>query len=128
MQFLIHGELDKGVAKWLAKEEHVCHTIGELPEDSEGVIGDPAVLLPLLAKKQWNLITTDSQLVRSLYDKKVLFAGVVVHILEEPGAKLDGLDAVKRLFERYKRLTARRLYTVTPSRVKIRQLPGAAEA
>ena len=36
--------------------------------------------------------------------------------------------AIPRLFKRYPRLTPRRLYTVTPNRVKIRQLPGAAQA
>jgi hypothetical protein len=31
---------------------------------------------------------------------------------------------VDRLFDRYKRLSPGRLYTVTGSRVKVRQLPG----
>ena len=34
------------------------------------------------------------------------------------------VDAIDRLFARYKRLSPRRLYTVTATRVKIRQLPG----
>jgi hypothetical protein len=37
-------------------------------------------------------------------------------------------DAITRLFERYKRLTPGRLYTVTGSRVKIRQLPAGGRS
>jgi hypothetical protein len=58
----------------------------------------------------------------------VQFANAIVLILDDPDDLHDQGAAITRLFERYKRLTPRRLYTVTRSRVKIRQLPGAAQA
>jgi hypothetical protein len=44
--------------------------------------------------------------------------------LQLEGGDVEQDDAIDRLFDRYKRLTPGRLYTVTGSRVKIRQLPG----
>ena len=81
--------------------------------------------MPLLEKKQWNLLTTDAALVRGVYEKKVPFGGVIVLLLGRSGGAADQGRAIERLFERYRRLTPGRLYTVTPNRVKIRQLPGA---
>ena len=51
--------------------------------------------------------------------------GVIVLVLDDPESPRDQGRAIERLFERYQRLTPGRLYTVTASRVKIRQLPGA---
>ena len=44
-------------------------------------------------------------------------------LLLTPGGDIEQDDAVDRLFTRYKRLSPGRLYTITPSRVKILQLP-----
>ena len=52
------------------------------------------------------------------------FGRSVVYLHLE-GGDVEQDDAVTRLFERYKRLTPGRLYTVTASRVKVRQLPGS---
>jgi len=65
--------------------------------------------------------------VRDVYEKKIQFGGVIVQILDEITAAKAQADAIERLFERYKRLTPKRLYTVTANRVKIRQLPGGHE-
>jgi len=132
MRFLIHGAVHPEALDALARHEHASHALLELAGDTpaqEGateapVTDDPAFLLPLLEKKQWNLLTTDTAFVRDLYEKKVEFTGVVVQILDDPDVLHDQGPAIDRLFERYKRLTPRRLYTVTASRVKIRQLPG----
>jgi len=127
MQFLIHGAVNPEAPEALTRHEHVCHTQLELSGETDTPVeagGDVGVLLELIAKKQWNLVTTDSELVRALYEKKIPFAGVVVLILDDPDELHDQGQAIDRLFERYKRLTPGRLYTVTPSRVKIRQLPG----
>jgi hypothetical protein len=130
MRFLIHGAVHPEATEALARHEHACHTLLELSGEAEAaggaeaIVGDPALLLPLVEKKQWNLLTTDTAFVRDLYEKKVEFAGVVVQILDDPDVLHDQGPAIDRLFERYKRLTPRRLYTVTASRVKIRQLPG----
>ncbi len=130
MRFLIHGAVHPEAMEALAKHEHACHALMELAGEAEQAGGteaasaDPAILLPLLDKKQWSLLTTDTAFVRDLYEKKVEFAGAVVQILDDPDVLHDQGPAIDRLFERYKRLTPRRLYTVTASRVKIRQLPG----
>ena len=47
----------------------------------------------------------------------------VVVYLQLEGGDVEQDDAIDRLFKRYKRLTPGRLYTVTGSRVKVRQLP-----
>jgi hypothetical protein len=127
MRFVTHGAVRPEAGAALAKKEHAFHTVAELSDDSDLLDSagqDPAVLLGLLDKKQWNLLTTDRDLVNTVYEKKVAFAGSIVLILEDPEEKTDQADAIERLFERYRRLTPRRLYTVTRNRVKIRQLPG----
>jgi hypothetical protein len=130
MRFLIHGAVRPEVPAALVKRGHACHALPELAVDAgagapEAAALDPAILLPLLEKRQWNLLTTDAALVRALYEKKVSYGGMIVLVLDDPKAPRDQGRAIERLFERYPRLTPGRLYTVTASRVKIRQLPGA---
>jgi len=126
MRFLIHGAVKPEAGAALVQQEHACHALAELLDGAAAadVGSDPAELLGLLEKRQWNLLTTDRALVNTVYENKIAFAGVIVLILDDPETPADQAQAVARLFERYKRLTPRRLYTVTPSRVKIRQLPG----
>jgi hypothetical protein len=128
MRFLIHGDVRPGAVAALAAHEHVCGTLPELLAAAETPAQDhPDLpeLLTLLQRRQWNLLTTDGELVRNVYDKKAAFDGLIVLILE--AATQDQAGAIRRLLERYRRLTPGRLYTITPSRVKIRQLPGAAQ-
>jgi hypothetical protein len=130
MRFLIHGAVHPDAVAALVRHEHASHALSELSGDADAVggadtaAGDPALLMPLVARRQWNLVTTDTEFVRNLYEKKVEFAGVIVQLLDDPQVLQNQGAAIDRLFERYKRLTPRRLYTVTASRVKIRQLPG----
>ena len=129
MRFLIHGAVRPEAVAALAAREHVCLGLPELADQAEifeQALGNAEALLPLLEKRQWHLVTTDRGLVGQVYEKKVTFGGVIVLILDDPAGPVDQGRAVARLFERYRRLTPKRLYTVTPSRVKIRQLPGAA--
>jgi hypothetical protein len=137
MRFLLHGVIHPDAAKALAKHEHAVHTALELSGDTDApaeMLSDPELLLALLEKKQWNLVTTDTGFVQQMYEQKVNFPGVIVLLLdtettpESPTPQAGQDEGIDRLFERYPRLTPRRLYTVTPSRVKIRQLPGAAQA
>ena len=124
----MHGTVGDAARKALEKHEQVGHTLADLTEGDADSVADgagPQSLLLRLQKKQWNLITTDGDFVRDLYEKKVQFKGVIVQFLNPDAA--THADAVDRLFERYKRLTPGRLYTVTTSRVKIRQLPGGHE-
>ena len=130
MRFLVHGTITPEGQQAMLKNEQALHTVMELSEDgiTEAMLDSPAELLKMLAKKQWNLFTTDGDFVDRLYEEHVEFNGVIVLLLDDPAVLDDQAPAVERLFERYKRLTPRRLYTITPSRVKIRQLPGAAQA
>ena len=57
--------------------------------------------------------------------RRDVFNRVVVYLHDAP---TSNVESVARLFERYKRLTAGRLYTVTAGRVKVRQLPSAVAA
>jgi hypothetical protein len=128
MRFFIHGAVLPEAPAALAKRAHVCHGLPELAADAQALAAaehDPAVLLALLGQRQWHLLTTDAALVRDLYEQKTPFGGVIVLLLPDPDVAHDQGRAIARLFERYQRLTPGRLYTVTPNRVKIRQLPGA---
>jgi hypothetical protein len=128
MRFFVHGAVHPEAPEALLKLEHACHTMMELSGETdspEELAGNATELLALLARKQWSLLTTDTGLVRDVYEKKVPFPGVIVLVLDDPEVLHDQGAAIERLFERYKRLTPGRLYTVTPSRVKIRQLPGS---
>jgi hypothetical protein len=131
MRFLVQGAIGEEAKAAMVRHEQVCHAAAELEGDAEqaGAVagGDPAELCKVLSKRQWNLLTTDTAWVGRLYEEHVAFGGVIVLILESGAAKGGQGGAVDRLFERYPRLTPRRLYTVTGSRVKIRQLPGAGQ-
>ena len=131
MRFLIHGAVTPEGQQAMLTHEQALHTMLELSEDSPAsadFADSPAELLKVLAKKQWNLFTTDTAFIHRMYEEKVPFAGVIVLLLDDPAVLSHQAPAIDRLFERYKRLTPRRLYTITASRVKIRQLPGAGQA
>jgi len=130
MRFFIHGQILPAAQAALVKHGHHCQTELDLGPSAEGDVVDasdasPADLLEALTVQQWNLITTDPELIHQIYDQKLAFSGSIVFLLEALGQDKEQAEAIDRLFERYKRLTAKRLYTVTPSRIKIRQLPGA---
>ena len=123
MQWLVHGTLHDAVAQSLRQQEHQTHTMTEL-----GPQENMRELLKAAQTKQWDIITNDPELVRSIYDEKIWFNRSIV-FLQLAGAGAGGGDveqddAIDRLFKRYKRLSPGRLYTVTESRVKIRQLPS----
>jgi len=87
----------------------------------------PAALeevLRLAHQRQLDVVTTDAALASAATQLAGRFDRCVVYIQVE-GDDVEQDDAVDRLFERYKRLTPGKLYTVTGSRVKVRQLPGA---
>jgi hypothetical protein len=68
-------------------------------------------------------MTTDAAMSAAPFLLDYWFQRSMVYLQLE-GADIEQDDAIDRLFKRYKRLTPGRLYTVTGSRVKVRQLPG----
>jgi len=128
MQFFILGPVNPEAQAALVRHGHSVHSDLELSADTDAPASledSPSQLLELLSHKGWNLLTTDTAFIRLMYEQKAEFPrGVVVHLLDDPADLHDQAPAIDRLFKRYPRLTPKRLYTITPSRVKIRQLPG----
>jgi hypothetical protein len=137
MRFLIHGTIAPEIAPTLEAHGHKAHMINELDDSPNSTepsgsaagsagsagVADPAELLATLARRQWFLLTTDADLVHKIFEQKIASTSIIILLINAPDAATQSA-AIDRLFERYKRLTPKRLYTVTPNRVKIRQLPG----
>ena len=121
MQWLLHGNVTEAAADALRRHGHQTHGLDDLDQPAPT---DTRELLKAAQTKQWDLFTTDSALINAMYDDKIWFKRAVVY-LQLAGENVEQDDAVDRLFQRYKRLTPGRLYTVTESRVKVRQLPGS---
>lgn len=79
-------------------------------------------ILEAAGRKQWDICTPDPDLVRAAQIERGIFKRSIV-FLQLEGGDVEQDDAIDRLFARYPRLTPGRIYTVTASRVKIRQLP-----
>ncbi len=120
MQFLLHGGLAADAGDAMIRHGHRVHQIAELT-DQTLASGTPDKLLADLAQRQWCLLTADRDFIHGVYDQGLSFPLCMVLLLGQPP---QCSAAVDRLFERYKRLSPKRLYTVTPGRVKVRQLPG----
>jgi hypothetical protein len=120
MRWVLHGNLSAAVRDALVRHEQkpVAAAETDLPANAS-----PREFLKAAESKQLDVITTDAALVNAIFDEKIWFNRVIVYLQLE-GGDVEQDDAIDRLFERYKRLTPGRLYTVTGSRVKIRQLPG----
>ncbi len=121
MQFLLHSELDSLVGEALVRQGHRIHLMAELSDENQAAPVTPKKLLKELARRQWCLVTADRDFIHLVYDQSIPFPLCLVLLLTAADQQAISVD---RLFERYKRLTSKRLYTVTPGRVKIRQLPG----
>ncbi len=119
MQWVLHGSLTAAVGEALKRFGHGVHTFEELSLKAEPTMRD---IVWTANKKQWDLITNDATIVQWIYDDGFPFRRSLV-FLQLQGGDVEQNDAIARLFDRYKRLTPGRLYTVTGSRVKIRQLP-----
>lgn len=123
MHWLLHGQLTPAVSEALARRGDKVHTAAELDLPP----GEPADLIGIAnaaQSKQWDVLTNDSGLVNAVFDAGFAFNRSMVYLQLE-GGDVEQDDALDRLFQRYKRLSPRRLYTVTGTRVKIRQLPGS---
>ena len=121
MRWVLHGDsLTPAAADALRRHGDDPRPLKELalPESF-----DPAAFFKAAQSKQLDVFTSDAALVNAIFDEKIPFNRSVV-FLQLEGGDVEQDDAIDRLFERYKRLSPGRLYTVTGSRVKIRQLPG----
>lgn len=119
MRFLVYGTLTPAVADALKRHEHTPLSPAELGLTDTA----PPEVLKLAQSKQLDIVTNDEALARQPFESDAVFNRVIV-LLKLEGQDVEQDDAIDRLFERYKRLTPGRLYTVTGTRVKIRQLPG----
>ena len=123
MRLLLHGKLSPAVADALKARGDTVRGTGDLGL-APGAPADD--VLKAAQKDQAEVLTTDPGLASALFDRAepLPFNRSIVFFQLE-GGDVEQDDAVTRLFERYKRLTPGRLYTVTASRVKVRQLPAS---
>jgi hypothetical protein len=120
MQWLLHGfNSAAAVGEALARHEHRTHSIAELEIPPEAT---PAEIVSAAGKRQWDICTCDADLVHAAQLDPGVFKRCIV-FLQLEGGDVERDDAIDRLFARYPRLSPGRIYTVTGSRVKIRQLP-----
>jgi hypothetical protein len=122
MRWLVHGSrTSSAVSAALVRRGDTPTTPAEieLPPDAPA-----AEVIKAAEQRQLDLITTDPALAAAPFEQPVRYQRSLVY-LQLTGGDAEQEAAVNRLFERYKRLTPGRMYTVTGSRVKIRQLPRA---
>ncbi|HEX4792731.1 MAG TPA: hypothetical protein VH370_03010 [Humisphaera sp.] len=120
MRWLIHGTLTPAAGEALRRHGHTTRLPAEISLAPDAPAED---VLREASKNQLDLITADAAIASAPYEQRLSFGRSIVLLNVENG-DVEQDDAIDRLFERYKRLTPGRLYTVTGSRVKIRQLPG----
>ena len=120
MRWLLHGNLTPAVSEALKRHEHEVRdaaSAGLAPQ------AEPRDVLEAAKKEQLDLLTADAALAQAPFALDFWFDRSMVYLQLE-GGEVEQDDAVDRLFKRYKRLSPGRLYTVTATRVKVRQLPG----
>ena len=120
MRWLLHGKLTGAVDAALKRHGQDTRTGADvgLAEDS-----DIQTLFQTARKSQLEILTAASDVALAPFGQHLPFFDRTVVLLEVDDGEIEQDDAIDRLFERYKRLSPGRLYTVTGSRVKIRQLP-----
>lgn len=119
MRWVLHGNPTPAVAEALVRHGDQAHALSEL---NLAPGAGPFELLKTAQSRQFDLLTMDSELIGAVFDNGIYFNRVIV-FLQLEGGDVEQDDAIDRLYQRYKRLTPGRLYTVTGSRVKVRQLP-----
>ena len=120
MRWLVHGTISPAVADALVRHGHVAQTPEQAHIEADS---GPVEVLEAAKKLQLDLMTTDKAVADAPFDHQFALGRSLV-FLQLTGGEVEQDDAVDRLFKRYKRLSPGRLYTVTQSRVKVRQLPG----
>jgi hypothetical protein len=120
MRWLMYGNLTQAAIDALKRHGHEPR----LPADL-GIAPDatPDQVLEAARKAQLEILTTDPALAHAPFEEFTRFVRTLVLLNVEPG-DVEQDEAIDRLFARYNRLAPGRIYTVTDSRVKARQLPG----
>jgi hypothetical protein len=102
------------------------HQVVDLPEVAGDPAADVAAVLAAAKKAQLDVLTADPALAAAPFEATGSMAAGFnrsLVFLQLAGGDVEQDDAIDRLFARFKRLTPGRLYTVTGTRVKVRQLP-----
>ena len=121
MRFLLIGNLTPAVAAAVIRHGHQTAT----PESIHLTEATPKdEVLKAATKAQLDIITADPEMADAPFKHDFYFQRSIV-FLQLSGQDVEQDDAIDRLFDRYKAPKPRRLYTVTETRVKVRQLPGA---
>ncbi|CAN5516675.1 hypothetical protein BH09PLA1_BH09PLA1_13010 [soil metagenome] len=120
MRWLIHGNVTPAAVEAMRRHEQKPLSAADVQLAPDAATAD--VLLGA-TNAQLEILTTDSSLVDGIFESRLPYSRTLVYLQLE-GGDVEQDDAIDRLFTRYKRLSAGRMYTVTGSRVKVRQLPG----
>jgi hypothetical protein len=115
VRWLLHGNLTTATGDALRRHGHQVVELPELPARSSEI-------LAAAKKAQLDVLTCDPVMAAAPFETASGFNRSLV-FLQLAGGDVEQDDAIDRLFTRYKRLTPGRLYTVTGTRVKVRQLP-----
>ena len=121
MRWLLHGKLTAAAGEALRRHGHEAKSLDEIGLAPDAL---PADVFDAARKAQLEIITADAGTAHAALDSSARFNRTLVQLQVEAG-DVEQDDAIDRLFTRYKRLSPGRLYTVTGSRVKVRQLPGS---
>jgi hypothetical protein len=121
MRWLLHGNLTPAVAE--ALRQRGDNVVDPATVGVSAVVPHGEVLKAAHAA-QLDVMTGDPKLAEAPFAEEAPAFGRSIVYLQLEGGDVEQDDAVTRLFDRYKRLTPGRLYTVTGTRVKIRQLPS----
>ena len=121
MRWLAHGNITPAALEAVARHGHAVQTTAELLPNVNVVDLDD--LLIRAGKEQLDVLTNDKTFAALPFEGGSRFARAMVY-LQLPGGDVEQDDAIDRLFARYKSPKPGMLYTVTESRVKVRQLPG----
>ena len=119
MRWLLHGNLSPAVGEAMKRHEQEVRTPADLQLAPDA---QPVDVFEIARKSQLDILTADPGLAQAPFESPARFPRTMVFLNVE-GGEVEQDDAIDRLFQRYKRLSPGRLYTVTASRVKIRQLP-----
>lgn len=127
MRWLLYGStITPAAAEALRRHGHQAQTLADAELSAELSADAPCSdILHAAHRRQLDVLTTDARLVEAAFGpKQQPFVGRCIVYLQLEGGDVEQDDAIDRLFARYKRLSPGRIYTVTGSRVKVRQLPG----